>query len=43
LGTIDSLSGLVSTETLVAFVLLGALALVPIVIKKLKSKQAPAA
>lgn len=43
LGTIDSLSGLVSKETLVAFALLGVLALVPIVIKKLKSKQAPVA
>jgi uncharacterized membrane protein YdjX (TVP38/TMEM64 family) len=43
LGTIDSLSGLVSRETLVAFALLGVLALVPIVIKKLKSKRAPAA
>ena len=43
LGTIDSLSGLVSKETLVAFALLGVLALVPIVIKKLKSKRAPAA
>lgn len=43
LGTIDSLSGLVSKETLVAFALLGVLALVPIVIKKVKSKRAPAA
>ena len=43
LGTIDSLSGLVSKETLAAFALLGVLALVPIVIKKLKSKRTPAA
>ena len=43
LGTIDSLSGLVSKETLIAFALLGVLALVPIVIKKFKSKRAPAA
>jgi uncharacterized membrane protein YdjX (TVP38/TMEM64 family) len=43
LGTIDSLSGLVSTQTLAAFALLGVLALVPVVIKKLKSKRAPVA
>jgi uncharacterized membrane protein YdjX (TVP38/TMEM64 family) len=43
LGTIDSLSGLVSKETLLAFALLGVLALVPVVIKKLKSKRVPAA
>ena len=43
LGTIDSLSGLVSKETLLAFVLLGLLALVPVVIKKVKSRRARAA
>ncbi len=43
LGTIDSLSGLVSKETLLAFALLGVLALVPVAIKKFKSKRAPAA
>jgi uncharacterized membrane protein YdjX (TVP38/TMEM64 family) len=43
LGTIDSLSGLVSKETLVAFALLGVLALVPVLIRKFKSGQAPAA
>ena len=43
LGTIDSLSGLVSKETLLAFALLGVLALVPILIRKFKSKQEPAA
>lgn len=43
LGTIDSLSGLVSKETLVAFALLGVLALIPIAIKKFKTKRAPAA
>jgi uncharacterized membrane protein YdjX (TVP38/TMEM64 family) len=40
LATIDSLSGLVSIETLVAFALLGVLALVPVVIKKVKSRKA---
>ena len=40
LGTIDSLSGLVSKETLIAFALLGVLALVPVVIKKVKSRKA---
>jgi uncharacterized membrane protein YdjX (TVP38/TMEM64 family) len=39
LGTIDSLSGLLSKETLFAFALLGALALVPVAIKKLKSRR----
>ena len=39
LGTIDSLSGLLSKETLIAFALLGVLALVPIVIKRLRSGQ----
>ena len=43
LGTIDSLSGLISKETLLAFALLGVLALVPIAIRKFKSKRAPAA
>ena len=43
LATIDSLSGLVSKETLIAFALLGLLALVPIVIKRFKSGRAPAA
>jgi uncharacterized membrane protein YdjX (TVP38/TMEM64 family) len=41
LARIDSLQGLVSVETLGAFALLGLLALVPIVIRKLKSKRAP--
>lgn len=42
LGTIDSLSGLLSKETLIAFALLGVLALVPIVIKRLRSgKSSP--
>jgi uncharacterized membrane protein YdjX (TVP38/TMEM64 family) len=41
LGRIDSVQGLVSVETLGAFALLGLLALVPIVIKKVKSKRAP--
>ena len=40
LSTIDSLSGLVSKETLIAFALLGVLALVPIVIKRFKSRRA---
>jgi uncharacterized membrane protein YdjX (TVP38/TMEM64 family) len=43
LGTIDSLSGLVSRETLIAFVLLGLLALVPVVIRKVRSRRARAA
>lgn len=43
LGTIDSLSGLVSKETLGAFALLGVLALVPVIVKKIKSGRAPAA
>jgi uncharacterized membrane protein YdjX (TVP38/TMEM64 family) len=43
LGTIDALSGLVSKETLAAFALLGVLALVPILIRKLKAGRAPAA
>ena len=41
LGRIDSLQGLVSVQTLGAFALLGVLALVPIVIRKMKSKRAP--
>ena len=36
LGTIDSLSGLLSKETLIAFALLGVLALVPIAIKRFR-------
>lgn len=40
LGRIDSLQGLVSWETFGAFALLGLLALVPIVIKKIRSKRA---
>ena len=40
LGTIDSLSGLVSRETLIAFALLGVLALVPVGIRKLKDRGA---
>ena len=41
LGRIDSLQGLVSVETFGAFALLGLLALVPIAIKKVRSKRAP--
>ncbi|MEO8304558.1 MAG: TVP38/TMEM64 family protein [Betaproteobacteria bacterium] len=37
LGRIDSLSGLLSTETLGAFVLLGVLALVPVLVRKFRS------
>jgi uncharacterized membrane protein YdjX (TVP38/TMEM64 family) len=37
LGRIDSLSGLVSTEAIGAFVLLGLLALVPVAVKKFRS------
>jgi uncharacterized membrane protein YdjX (TVP38/TMEM64 family) len=40
LGRIDSLSGLVSTETLGAFVLLGLFALVPVLLKKLRASRA---
>ncbi|MEO8133887.1 MAG: TVP38/TMEM64 family protein [Betaproteobacteria bacterium] len=43
LGTIDSLSGLVSKETLIAFALLGMLALVPVLLRKIKSRRARAA
>ncbi len=39
LGRIDSLSGLVSTETIGAFVLLGLLSLLPVLLKKLRSSQ----
>ena len=39
LGRIDSLSGLLSTPTLVALVLLGLLALLPLVWKKLKARR----
>jgi uncharacterized membrane protein YdjX (TVP38/TMEM64 family) len=42
LGRIESLQGLVSVETLGAFALLGVFALVPILIKKFKSKSAAA-
>ncbi len=41
LGRIDSVQGLVSVETFGAFALLGLLALVPIAIRKMKSKRAP--
>ena len=40
LGRIDSLQGLVSVETVGAFALLGLLALVPVVVRKMKSKRA---
>lgn len=40
LGRIDSLSGLLSTETIAAFVLLGVLALVPVLVKKIRSAPA---
>ena len=40
LGRIDSLSGLVSTETIGAFVLLGLFALAPVFVKKLRSARA---
>lgn len=40
LGTLDSLSGLVSRETLLAFALLGVLALIPVLIRKFKSRRA---
>jgi len=40
LGRIDSLSGLLSTETIVAFVLLAALALLPVLIRKMRSPRA---
>jgi len=39
LGRIDSLSGLVSPETIGAFVLLGLLALVPVFVRKRRSRQ----
>ena len=42
LGRIDSLKGLISVETLGAFALLGVFALVPILIKKFRSKRAAA-
>jgi uncharacterized membrane protein YdjX (TVP38/TMEM64 family) len=41
LGRIDSLQGLVSWETLGAFALLGILALVPIVVRRRSSREAP--
>ena len=40
LGRIDSLSGLLSAETIAAFVLLGALALTPVVVRKMRSPRA---
>ena len=40
LGRIDSLSGLFSTETIVAFVLLGLLALTPVLVRKLRAPRA---
>jgi uncharacterized membrane protein YdjX (TVP38/TMEM64 family) len=40
LGRIDSLSGLLSAETIAAFVLLGALALVPVAVRKMRSPRA---
>ncbi|HET7033684.1 MAG TPA: TVP38/TMEM64 family protein [Casimicrobiaceae bacterium] len=40
LGRIDSLSGLLSTETIAAFVLLGLLALAPVVVRKMRSPRA---
>lgn len=40
LGTIDSLSGLISKETLIAFALLGVLSLSPIIVRKIKSGRA---
>jgi uncharacterized membrane protein YdjX (TVP38/TMEM64 family) len=39
LGRIESLSGLVSTETLGAFALLGLFALVPVLLKQLRSRR----
>ena len=39
LGRIDSLSGLVSPQTIGAFVLLGLLALVPVFVRKWRSRQ----
>ena len=41
LGRIESLDGLVSRETLVAFVLLGVLALVPVAWKRFKAARSP--
>jgi len=41
LGRIDSLQGLVSWETLAAFALLGAFALVPVFLRKRASARAP--
>lgn len=40
LGRIDSLSGLISTETIGAFVLLGLLALVPVFVRKWRAARA---
>jgi uncharacterized membrane protein YdjX (TVP38/TMEM64 family) len=40
LGRIDSLSGLLSAETIAAFVLLGALALTPVLVRKMRAPRA---
>jgi len=40
LGRIDSLDGLVSRETLLAFALLGAFSLLPVAWKKFKARRA---
>ena len=40
LGRIDSLSGLLSAETIAAFVLLGLLALAPVLVRKMRSPRA---
>jgi uncharacterized membrane protein YdjX (TVP38/TMEM64 family) len=40
LGRIDSLSGLLSTETIAAFVLLGVLALTPVLVRKMRAPRA---
>ena len=40
LGRIDSLSGLVSIETVGAFLLLGVLALVPVLVRKWRTARA---
>lgn len=43
LGRIDSLAGLLSTETATAFALLGALALVPVVVGRIRARLRPPA
>lgn len=40
LGRIDSLAGLLSMETIAAFILLGVLALVPVVVRKVRAARA---